>query len=494
MSARFWVSLMIVAMGFGMLSADPPVLRPVPWTLDQPHAAPPTGLIPPPLLYVRFEGPKGSHVTFVRGNQPQTLALPAMVGLRPGYIYRCALGGLPDRPGVVYFPTIEVRGSMILHHKLRGADFPATILFRDFELDKASQGTLFRKIVVLERPDTAVPYASAPDSPIELPLKNDIDAFAEARERGMAMAVVYIGPRQYSPEELAAVAGTIFLPGDKTLSHPAGPPMVPWNCCSLVDPVLKTVHPSEYTTVYDGGDSGLPAGYDKKGTLRGVDPSDTIAEYVDSHGRKKIAISNRVALCLPRFILLKTETIPIIRAAIINPNINVALAGDRTATSYTKIVERTQAFQVEVARERAKPSVNVNDYGVSVVGTVAGVKMLGTIAAPRGLDGVKVMEKSAEDIPLLICKWPDRAGALIGEILTFYLKYSNPGKTPISDVVVIDNLTARFEYVKGTSKTDRDGTFTFQPNDAGSSLLRWEVNGPLLPGESGMISFQVRIR
>ena len=493
MPPRFWVSLLVIATGLGMLCADPP-LPPVPWTLNQPNVVPPTGPVPPPLLYVRLEGPKGSHATFIRGNQPQTIALPAIVGLRPGYIYRCALAGLPDRPGVVYFPTIEVRGSMILHHKLRGADFPATLVFRDFELEKASQGSLLRKIVVLERPDVAVPFASTPDSPIELSLRNEVDAFVEARERGMAMAVVYIGPRQYSTEELSAVPGTVFLPGDKTIGYPAAPPMVPWNCCSLVDPILKTVHPSEYTTVYDGGDSGLPAGHDKQGKLRGVDPSDTIAEYVDSRGRKKIAVSNCVALCLPRFILLKTETLPYVRASIANPITAVALASDRTSTSYTKIGERTGAFQVEIARERMKPSVNVNEYGVSVAGTAAGVKMKGTISAPRGIDSVKVMEKSLEDIPLLICKWPDRTGALIGEIITFYLKYSNPGKTPISDVVVIDNLTARFEYVKGTSKTDRDGTFTFQPNDVGSSLLRWEFNGPLLPGESGMISFQVRIR
>ena len=44
------------------------------------------------------------------------------------------------------------------------------------------------------------------------------------------------------------------------------------------------------------------------------------------------------------------------------------------------------------------------------------------------------------------------------------------------------------------SEADRDGTFTFQPNDAGSHLLRWEINGDLAPGESGLITFQVRVR
>jgi uncharacterized repeat protein (TIGR01451 family) len=76
----------------------------------------------------------------------------------------------------------------------------------------------------------------------------------------------------------------------------------------------------------------------------------------------------------------------------------------------------------------------------------------------------------------------------------FSLRFTNPGKLPINDVSVVDNLTPRFEYVPGTSKTDRDGTFTFQPNEAGSSMLRWDFTEPLQPGESGMITFQVKVR
>ena len=50
---------------------------------------------------------------------------------------------------------------------------------------------------------------------------------------------------------------------------------------------------------------------------------------------------------------------------------------------------------------------------------------------------------------------PFTAGIAPGELLTFYLRYTNPGKLPINDVGVVDNLTPRFEYVPGTSKTDR---------------------------------------
>jgi hypothetical protein len=33
-----------------------------------------------------------------------------------------------------------------------------------------------------------------------------------------------------------------------------------------------------------------------------------------------------------------------------------------------------------------------------------------------------------------------------------------------------------------------------QQNEAGSVILRWEINGRLPPGESGIISFQARVR
>jgi hypothetical protein len=31
-------------------------------------------------------------------------------------------------------------------------------------------------------------------------------------------------------------------------------------------------------------------------------------------------------------------------------------------------------------------------------------------------------------------------------------------------------------------------------NEAGSLILRWETSGQLLPGQSGVVSFQARIR
>jgi uncharacterized repeat protein (TIGR01451 family) len=488
--------------------ADPPCYPPVPWPLSHPYppgapapymtpvqpVPPQPPLIPPPLLYVRFEAPEGSRLHVYRDNGDKTLDLPTVVGLRPGFVYRFAVSDLPGRPGVTYFPTLEIRGTMLLSPKLKNSDFPATVVFRGEELDKLVGGTLIRKAIILERPENALPFASTARDPIELPLLPDQELQAQSREHGLPLAYFFLGQRKYDPDEMRMPAGTIALQGDRSLPPPAAVPTVPWDCFSLVDPIAHMAHPAQFTTVYDGGDIGAPAGFDDKGRLVGVDPSDTVAVYYDSKGRRKIACSNRVALCIPRFILLRCDMTPDLRATFRPPTgaVTVVQSGN-ASNAYATIVARQKA-QLESARERLRPSGTFNYYGTAVIGQVRGVQMKASVAAVKDLSGTHLMLKSEEDVPLCIIKWPDRHGVLSGELLTFFLRFRNDGKLPINDVAVVDNLTPRFEYVPGTSKADRDGTFTFQPNDVGSAMLRWEFNGPLLPGESGTISFQVKVR
>lgn len=486
-------------------------LPPIPWPVPPEHPQPkpfpgrmvplqpgmgpqPVTLVPPPLLYVRIVGPAGSHVTFYRGPAPEKFDLPVVVGFRPGYQFRAEIGGIPGRPGVRVFPAFEIRGSLALSYKLKPSDFPATVDFKVEDLDRLRDGTVFKKIVVLERPDVALPQQSSPDAALELTVPTGVDPFTAARERGLPLAYVLIGPRTFEPAEMVVVPGTLYLPGDKSLPMPAAMPCVPWTAYPLVDPTLGPIHPSEYMSLYDGGDSGLPAGFDAQGRLKGLDPTDTVAEYVNSRGIKRLAISNRVALCIPRFLLIRTEATPIAQSTIYGPDIALATKRLDYAISHQELILRVQRLQLELAKQNLKPSTIDSVYRTAFFGNIKNVKVETGIQTPFTLDGAKVPQESPLDLPLLICKWPDRWGALIGEIVTFTLKYTNTGRQPIANVVVSDNLTPRFEYVPGTAKTDRDATFTFQPNDAGSHILRWEFNAELPPGEFGIITFQVRVR
>src|SRR5438105_2987553 len=81
---------------------------------------------PAPLLFVRLLGPAGTRVTFYQGSPAgREVILPVTVGLRPGYAYRLKVSNLPGRPGLELFPTLEVRGTLLLPASLRASDYPA---------------------------------------------------------------------------------------------------------------------------------------------------------------------------------------------------------------------------------------------------------------------------------------------------------------------------------------------------------------------------------
>jgi uncharacterized repeat protein (TIGR01451 family) len=130
-----------------------------------------------------------------------------------------------------------------------------------------------------------------------------------------------------------------------------------------------------------------------------------------------------------------------------------------------------------------------------VVGRVeAGPRIVQVEAETRDLTVCCNEVPCPPDKPLVLIKCADRQSAQVGDVVTFMLKYSNHGGRPITDVAVTDSLTTRLEYIPGSSQSDRPAVFTTQANEAGSLILRWEITGRLLPGSSGVVRFQARIR
>ena len=93
-----------------------------------------------------------------------------------------------------------------------------------------------------------------------------------------------------------------------------------------------------------------------------------------------------------------------------------------------------------------------------------------------------------------IVKLASRTDALPGEIVEFTLRFDNVGVETVGNVTIIDNLTARLEYVPESSLSTVDAEFFSQLNENGSLVLRWEIAEPLAPGEGGVIRFQCRVR
>lgn len=447
-------------------------------------------------LYVRFAGPPGMKVTFFRGQKANTtLAVPFVVGVRPGYVYRLAVSGMPNYPAQVFYPTLEVRGSLFAATGLKASDFPAGLVFTDEDFAKVQAGAVIKKVVLLEKTDTALPQATQANRPEELTVLPNQDPLNQARQRGLPLLILHMGQRNLTEDEMTGIPGTILLPGERVLPLPQQMPWLPWACYALHDPLLGPAQPWPYYSLPDGGDSGLKAGY-LQGKLRGLDPSDTMAEYTDSKGTKRLAVSNRVTLLVPRFLVVKGEMTLDRRGALFGTgNYQIANAG-QVATGSQMLQGQQQNLHLESTRERLKAGGTDNLYRASVAGKVQGLDIKASFTATHVIDSTKTPPSPLEppDGPLLIDKWPDRSAALVGDVVTFYLKFSNSGKQPITNVVVSDSLVTRYEYIPGSARADREGSFTTQSNEAGSLVLRWEFTGSLLPRESGLVSFQVRVR
>ncbi len=472
---------------------EPQPFAPTPWMAPAPQAP-----VLPPLFYLRVAGLAGMKVTVYRGGeQGQVLEAPVTLGLRPGYGYRLALSNVPGFPGQVFFPALEVRGTLLLSAKLHHADFPATLNFTEEDFTRVTAGAFLKKVVVVERPDHAIPVATRADLPAEVMVAGSRDPLVEARDLGQPLLVMYLGQRTLGPEELRyqGVPGTVLLPGDKVLGTPRVPPWIVWQWCPVYDPILGPEHPANFITVPDGGDSDLPLGHDRTGKLRGLDPSDTVAEYVDGRGRKRLAVSNRVGLCIPRFVLFRGETILGTQVAHVAPGRTMANVGPGGLTNQMALQKEELRQRPEALGQQQHAGGTDIVYGTAIVGRIQGLEFRTLLRATNVVDGVcQRPEVEAPEVPLLIIKWPDKCGALIGDVVTFHLKYTNRAARAITDVVVSDSLTPRFEYVANSARTDREAVFTTQANSAGSTVLRWEFPGALPPGESGLITFQVRVR
>jgi uncharacterized repeat protein (TIGR01451 family) len=460
-----------------------------------PPPLPPQG--PAALLHVRFLGPRGMHVAFYQGLAPvRDFEGPVEVGLRPGYVYRVRLQGMTDFPGVALYPSLEVRGSLQLPATQHAANYPAPITLTEDDIRRIESGALITKIVYLENPDKATPIAARPGQPLEADAPAEHGLLEEVRTLGRPMVIVRIGERSYGPSELAqeSVPGTILLPGQRALPNAQRPPWIPWSCVRVYDPILGP-RCAEEECFHDGGDVGLPAGIGPNGRLGGLDPTDTVAEYTDNLGKRRLTKSNRICICAPRFAILRATT-PL---AGYNTTLVVASAGAlQQRIELQHRVPTGQAEQVELLaalKGRERPSGTqastglfeaVNANATAIIGRLEGTNVIGA-----------VLEKPAQEHPakpLCLHKWASTDKAQVGDVITFYLQYSNEGGQPITDVVVSDSLSGRLEYIPGSARTDRSTVFTMQANQAGSSILRWEVGGKLLPGTSGLISFQARVR
>jgi uncharacterized repeat protein (TIGR01451 family) len=366
-------------------------------------------------------------------------------------------------------------------------------VFTEDDFATVRTGAVVTKVVVLERPANALPIATSCDNPFELTILPNNDPMIEAQKHGRPLLVLHMGDNLAPPQELAcqAVPGTVFLSGEDLMTPPRDPPRLPWMCYPLA---VGQLPPEEEICFHDGGDIGAPATVRPDGKLVGLDPSDTVAQYCDGCGHIKIAVSNKVCFCVPRYLLIRTVITPAGNALSVGPgNVLLANAPAKSELELTP-VQYQSAANLAAVSSRIKASALVNLQQTQVVGNVEGLVVYTNATEVGNVTGMCAPPEICEPAPLVINKWPDKCELHLGEIVTFFIRYKNEGRRPITGIVVSDSLTARLEYVPNSARSDRDASFTTTPNEVDSSVLRWEVTGALPPGQVGIVSFQARVR
>ncbi len=294
----------------------------------------------------------------------------------------------------------------------------------------------------------------------------------------------------------------------------------------------------------DGGDFQPSVGVRRDGSLIGLDPEDTIAEYATVDGRIVVEPSNKVCLYAPRFgavrrivrtveqesslpvlgtlnversVLSTEDQSPGLTAARLSPRLD---SGElppsvyRTRQQGGDLVARRSVLAMQDAIS-PYADFNVIRFGMvdngekprlaeRIVAAVTWAHDLGVQVAIKDqsaqlMDSARSLEMvfridEPDEPRIRIYKLASRRTAQPGETVEFTLRFDNVGDQKIDGVTIVDHLTTRLEYVPDSQATTIPAEFSTEQSGRGSLVLRWDIQQPLAAGEGGVIRFTCRVR
>ncbi len=112
------------------------------------------------------------------------------------------------------------------------------------------------------------------------------------------------------------------------------------------------------------------------------------------------------------------------------------------------------------------------------------------------LNRVDLTTVGTEEAGLVILKSVDKTQALPGANLVYSINYENLGDEPISQVEITDVIPSYTTYVSsscGSLPTGITNCTITAPNVGASGTLKWIFTGTLNPGQTGIVTFTVKI-
>ncbi|MEM7455081.1 MAG: hypothetical protein AAF456_12090 [Planctomycetota bacterium] len=297
--------------------------------------------------------------------------------------------------------------------------------------------------------------------------------------------------------------------------------------------------------IYDGYDRGRPVMVDQDWTVYGLDTEDTVGHFDTLDGRRLVSPSNRVAIYAPRFGTVRQvsdsgEAGLTTRTSGILDRQHMVQAGGRDFSSTTAQYEQSTLHSgsdrpsgfidstrgvtgdnvVEVLglNNQFAPYENFSIMRWGRYNSSEGPRLaIGLQSASAWQDnlGLQVVtdrvqpvivndqnrvqvlehiETEGDNHVLRVLKLASQLAAQPGDEVEFSIRFDNLSRERIGNVTIIDNLTARLEYVPGSAQCSHEGDFVVETNEAGSLQLRWEIRDPIDPGTGGLIRFKCRVR
>ncbi|HUY33097.1 MAG TPA: hypothetical protein VMV69_09970 [Pirellulales bacterium] len=329
-------------------------------------------------------------------------------------------------------------------------------------------------------------------------------------------------------------------PPPEAYSHTPAPyePVNPWQ-----PPGLKQPWPyDEY--LRDGGDREGPVVVAPDWQVEGLDLEDTVAHYDALDGRTLVEPSNRVHIYAPRFGAVRSVTTFLASEQIDQPigvrlrehlvrhddieqattslqrvqargDVGTKIAGayrtrqgdgavSNTLTSFgfqdaflpfedLHVIKKGLYDQAEKARLAEGTQAAIVWAGDQAVQVLLDKKAAVEMAKDEQVEEVYTV-KDFREPQLRIIKVASTRTALPGETIDFTLRFDNVGTQPLGNIVIIDSLTTRLEYVADSAQSSLKAEFSNQQNEGESLILRWEISDPLEPGQGGIVRFRCRVR
>ena len=128
----------------------------------------------------------------------EPLVCPANFNFPPGGTYRLKLSNIPGRPGLEFYPTLEV-ASTVPRTEAYLAHYAIPFAFTPEDFDQVTSGNFVAKVLYLPDPAFQELALAGVETLVSTALEPGVDPIVEANRRGAILAIMRLGNRTCRP-------------------------------------------------------------------------------------------------------------------------------------------------------------------------------------------------------------------------------------------------------------------------------------------------------